>query len=273
MNRLMKLYALYFVLLILLVVLQLIYRPDVKAQVEIESYDMTKVNIVDISHEISKFDIQEAAFIFKNCYKSFPEGTIHVIGVNEELNNDNQHIAIAINNQYIIGPDNGLFSLIFDEIEPQKIVEINITQDTDDLTFATKDIFIKVACHIARGGTLEMIGNIIPDFKNKRSSLNPVIDQNTIKGIVTYIDTYGNAISNIHKDLFKQVGAGRKFYILYGRGNEELKKTDEKYQDVPEGERIALFGTNQLLQISINKGKASELLGLYQFDIIRIEFI
>ena len=54
--------------------------------------------------------------------------------------------------------------------------------------------------------------------------------------------------------------------------NEELKKIHEKYQDVPEGERIALFGTNKLLQISMNKGKASELLGLHQFDIIRIEF-
>ena len=231
-----------------------------------------KANIIDISHEISKFDIQEAAFIFKNCYKNFPEGTIHVIGVNEELHSNTQHIAIEINNQYIIGPDNGLFSLIFNETLPDKIVEINITQDTDDLTFATKDIFIKVACHIARGGTLEMIGNIIPEFKNKRSSLNPVIDQETVKGIIIYIDTYGNAISNIDEDLFKKIGAGREFSILYGRGNEELKKIHEKYQDVPEGERIALFGTNKLLQISMNKGKASELLGLHQFDIIRIEF-
>ena len=47
------------------------------------------INIVDISNEISKFDIHEAAFVFKNCYKNFPEGTVHIIGVNEELTNHN----------------------------------------------------------------------------------------------------------------------------------------------------------------------------------------
>ena len=80
-----------------------------------------EANIVDISHEISKFDIQEASFVFKNCYQNFPDGTIHIIGVNEELNHNTQHVAIKIQNQYIVGPDNGLFALIFNEIMPDKI--------------------------------------------------------------------------------------------------------------------------------------------------------
>ena len=92
-----------------------------------EIYKQIKdINIVDISNDISKFDIQEAAFVFKNCYKNFPDGTVHIIGVNEELTNENQHLAIQINNQFIIGPDNGIFSLIFDEVFPEKIVELNI---------------------------------------------------------------------------------------------------------------------------------------------------
>ena len=61
---------------------------------------LPEINIVDISNEISKFDIQEAAFVFKNCYKEFPEGTVHIIGVNDEISVDNQHIALKIDNHF-----------------------------------------------------------------------------------------------------------------------------------------------------------------------------
>ena len=233
---------------------------------------LSDINIVDISNEISKFDIHEAAFVFKNCYKNFPDGTVHIIGINDELSNDNQHIAIEIHDQYIIGPDNGIFSLIFDEITATKIVQLNLSQDTDDLTFSIKDIFVKAACHLARGGTLEMIGSPIPDFKNKGATLKAVTAKDIIKGIIIHIDSYGNAITNIEKETFHRIGSGRNFEILYGRENERLDKIHKKYKDVDEGERLALFSSNNLLEIAMNQGKASELLGLHYFDTIRIEF-
>ena len=84
-------------------------------------------------------------FVFKNCYKNFPEGTVHIIGVNEELTNHNHHLAVEINKQFIIGPDNGIFSLIFDEIYPDKIFKLNIPFESNFMTFSIKDIFVK-AC-------------------------------------------------------------------------------------------------------------------------------
>ena len=62
---------------------------------------LSDINIVDISNEITKFDIQEAAFVFKNCYKEFPEGTVHIIGVNDEISVDNHHIALKIDNHFL----------------------------------------------------------------------------------------------------------------------------------------------------------------------------
>ena len=243
------------------------------ALVKAEIYkQLEEINIVDISHQISKFDIQEAAYIFKNCYKNFPNNTIHIIGVNEEITNEHQHIAIEIDNQYIIGPDNGIFSLIFNEMKPDKIVRLNISQESNDFTFAIKDVFVKAACHIARNGTLEMIGNNLFDIQIKKSSIKAVIDKNSIRGIITYIDSYGNATTNIDKATFKKIGLNRDFAILYGRENERLVKISQKYKDVPEGERLAIFSSNNLLEICINQGKANELLGLNQFDIIRVEF-
>ena len=230
------------------------------------------INIVDISNEITKFDIQEAAFVFKNSYKHFPEGTVHIIGINDELSNENHHLAISINNQFIIGADNGMFSLIFDEIYPDKIIQLNIELESDNLTFAIKDVFLKAACHLIRGGTLEMLGTQIPDFQNKAASLKAVTTKNSIKGTIIHIDSYGNATTNINEETFNRVGLGKDFEILYGKETERIVKIRKKYKDVDEGERLALFSTDGFLEIAMNQGKANELLGLYMYDIIRIEF-
>ena len=245
------------------------YISIIKGEIYKQSPD---INIVDISNEITKFDIQEAAFIFKNSYRHFPNGTVHIIGVNEELTNEHQHIAMSVNNQFIIGPDNGIFSLVFDDILPDKIVQLDIPLESDVLTFAIKDVFIKAACHLVRGGTLEMLGNKISEFQTKSSSLKAVVSRNMIRGIILHIDSYGNATTNIDKDTFNRIGIGRDFEIYYGKETEKITKIRNKYKDVSEGDRLALFSTKNWMEIAINQGKANELLGLANYDIIRIEF-
>ena len=118
--------------------------------------ELPDARIVDISHNIAPFNITETAYILKNAYKSFPEGSIHIIGVDSELNKENKHIALLLDNHYFICPDNGVISLLATAIKPQKIVEINI-HDRVETSFPVLHVFVKVACHIARGGTLEVI--------------------------------------------------------------------------------------------------------------------
>ena len=113
------------------------YKRPLCAIIKGEIYNVKDINIVDISNDISKFDIRRL-FVFKNSYRNFPDGTVHIIGVNDELSNENQHLAVQIDNQFIIGPDNGIFSLIFEEIFPDKIVELNIPIESDILTFTSK---------------------------------------------------------------------------------------------------------------------------------------
>ena len=114
--------------------------------------------------------------------------------------------------------------------------------------------------------------SVISDFQNKGTRLKAVTGKDIIQGIVAHIDSYGNAITNIDKETFNKIGLGREFEILYGRENEKLNKIHKKYKNVDEGERLALFSSNGLLEIAMNQGKANELLGLHYFDIIRIEF-
>ena len=243
--------------------------------------------IVDISHQISPFNITETAYILKNAYKNFPEGTIHIVGVDSELNEHNKHIALLLNGHYFVCPDNGLISMIASEINPSKIVEINIHNRLES-SFSVLDVFVQVAAHISRGGTLEVIGKPLETYK-KLFELQPKISSNasSIFGNVIYIDNYGNVISNITEKIFKEVGKGRKFTLSASRYT--FEKINYKYSDIvdfskdsdftqSDGNKLAIFNSAGFIEIAIYKsnlttvGGASSLLGLDDRDSIKLEF-
>lgn len=248
--------------------------------------ELPDANIVDITHEISPFNITETAYILKNAYKSFPDKTIHVIGVDSELSVDNKHIALELDNHYFICPDNGLISMIASEINPTKIVEINI-HDRIESSFPVLDVFVQVASHIARGGSLNVIGREIETYK-KIVEIKPKVNeqQTIISGGVIYIDNYGNVITNISKKQFNTIGKGRDYKVtarrytfskIYNRYNEivNFSVTDKRQYD---GEKLAIFNSAGFLEIAIYRsnletvGGASTLLGLEYRDTITIEF-
>ena len=142
--------------------------------------ELPDVRIVDISHSINPFSITEAAYIIQNAFNSFPKGSIHIIGIDSELNPENKHIALKLDGHFFVCADNGIMSLIAAEIVPEKIVEINI-HDRIETNFPVLDVFVQVACHIARGGTLEVIGKTIQNIKHL-TGLKPVVntDENQI---------------------------------------------------------------------------------------------
>lgn len=232
--------------------------------------EMPTATVVDISHEVPKFDIAQAAFIVANSFREFPEGSIHIIGVNPEETPETPHVVVVFDGHYFIGADNGIFSLIFEK-EPQRIMELTLSQDTDFLTFPTKDVFVKAACHLARGGTLSIIGKPLEKL-NERMMLRAVVDGNTIRGMVIYIDSYGNVITNITSHLFKKIGRGRPFTIQFRVSRYNITHIHNTYKDVPEGEKLALFGSTGFLEVAINHGNANGLLGLRLNDIVRVEF-
>lgn len=248
--------------------------------------ELSDAKIVDITHEISPFNITETAYILKNSYKSFPDGTIHIVGVDSELSRDNKHIALELDNHFFVCPDNGLISMIASEIKPTKIVEINI-HDRIESSFPVLDVFVQVACFIARGGNLTVIGKEIQEFK-KLIEIQPKVNQaqNQIVGGVVYIDNYGNVITNISKKMFQDVGKGRRFKATARRYS--FTKIFTKYNEVTgdsahdsiqyDGSKLAIFNSAGFLEIAIYRsnlgtvGGASTLLGLNYRDAITIEF-
>jgi len=250
--------------------------------------ELPEVRIVDISHLISPFNVPEAAYIIQNAYSSFPEGTIHVIGIDSELNPENKHIAVKLDGHYFICANNGIMSMICQEIAPEKIVEINI-HDRVASSFPVLDVFVNVACHIARGGTLEVIGKIIADIKPIKN-LNPFVndDKTQIIGSVIYVDNYGNVITNIKRNFFETIKKTRKFEI--SARHYKFRTILEKYSDIVnfdtpeekryvEGKKLVVFNSSGYLEIAVYKsdlgsvGSASSLLGLKLRDTVTVNFL
>lgn len=250
--------------------------------------ELTDVRIVDISHSVSPFSIPEAAYIIQNAYSSFPKGTIHIIGIDSEINEENKHIAIKLDDHYFLCANNGIMSMVCSEIAPEKIVEINI-HDKIETSFPVLDVFVKVACHIARGGTLEVIGKLIENIKPIKNIIPFVNEEkNQIIGNVIYIDNYGNVVTNIKRTFFETIQKGRDFEVN-ARGY-KFNKIHQKYSDIvnfkipidkrnDEGRGLAVFNSSNYMEIAIYKsnsatvGSASTLMGLKMRDTVTINFL
>lgn len=249
--------------------------------------ELSEVQLVDITHAISPFNIQECAYILKNSYTSFPEGTIHIVGVDAEPTPENKHIAVLVDGHYFIGADNGVIGLITSSHKPEKVVEINIPNPVHG-SFPVLDVFVKVACHLARGGTLEVVGRPTGQLKElKEFSARVTNEGNTLVGSVIYIDNYGNVVTNIQKSLFEAYRAGKKFEIqvrnkklteIYHKYSEIINFEQEPQKRKGAGDLLALFNSSDYIELAIYKsdlntvGGASTLLGLDYRDTILVNF-
>ena len=250
--------------------------------------NLNDAKIVEISNEVSPFNIMEAAYILENAYKSFPEKSVHIIDVDSEKTVEKKHIVVCLDNHFFISSDNGILSILCQNINPEKIFEININDQTDEID-SSSNIFSKVACHLAKGGKPELIGKEIFEIKPVKN-LKPFIneDLSQIVSSVIYIDNFGNVITNLKKNVFEEIRKGRLFEISVR--NYKFKRIYNKYSDIvdysiqinqrnDEGKGLVVFNSSDLLQISIyrsnpkNVGSASSLMGLKLYDSVTVSFM
>jgi S-adenosyl-L-methionine hydrolase (adenosine-forming) len=223
------------------------------------------LQIVDISHNIKQFDIVQGAFVLKNAYASFPEGTIHVITVNNSQEG-RAFICFQYERQYFIGPDNGIFSLIFPTIpEAWRLDPVEASP------FSIQKSIAEAVAHIAAGKPIFEVGLPAGELV-QRIALQPVISTSQIRGSVIYVDHYENVTINITKELFEKVRNGRRFAVFFKR-NDPITILSQHYTDVPVGEPLCLFNAAGLLEISVSMGTASSLLGLKLDDMVQVDFL
>lgn len=193
----------------------------------------------------------------RNAWHTFPEGTIHIIGVDSIESEKHPHVIVKSEGHYFIGADTGLIALILDK-EPEKIISISVNQDSGYFTFPSRDRFAKVAAILALGEDMESLGAPLQSL-NPKTLLQPDFDGKTIYGKVMHIDHYENIFVNITDKFVRDSIGNKAFRVVCKRDVIPLVKA---YGDVREGFTCALFASNGFLQIAVNRGRAASLLGV-----------
>lgn len=233
-------------------------------------------SVVDLNHQIPPFNISMAAFVVKNAYNFFPEGSIHIIDVSTEPSDGEGFIAIRNNGHYFLCANNGIAGLLFQD-DPETAVRIDKFQTDKEpvttpsfTTFAGISVLAPSAALLSQGEDISLLGNHADLIK--QIPLRPAIDESVISGSVIYIDSYQNTITNITRELFERIGKGRSFEILVQSNYYKIKRLNRFYNETSPGELLALFNSLDLLEIAIYKGNAAELLNLGINSTVRVKF-
>jgi S-adenosyl-L-methionine hydrolase (adenosine-forming) len=220
--------------------------------------------IIDNAGSIPAFNISHASFIIRNTYNNYPKGTIHIICVHSEAGKNQDHLIVKSKDHFFIGTDNGIFNLILNA-DPDEVVKINPTGISDEL-----EIFAKAASDIISGKKPSELGKSVKTL-SERIPLRATIDKDVIIGSIIFIDSYGNAISNITREVFYRVFENKDYRILIQSNKNFTDEISDRYSDVPVGELLARFNQLDLLEISINGADVSELLSITVGSAVRVD--
>ncbi|WP_422360151.1 SAM hydrolase/SAM-dependent halogenase family protein [Reichenbachiella sp.] len=243
------------------------YVAAVKASILKEN---PNINIVDISHQIAVGDVGHAAFVLDAVFRDFPEGTVHLFAVSNTTKRIVKNVAVKLENHIFIGEDSGLISLLSDE-RPAAVVDINGVKPVRS-PFIAKTLFGPLAGKVASGKDIQDFGKRLEDIERLMPS-RAKATKKQIAGNVIRIDHYGNLITNIMKtdfDAIWKINDNFPYVINFRR--EKVLQLHNHYSDVTSGECFVLFNSMGRLQIGINQGRGSELLGLMIGDQVFIDF-
>lgn len=219
------------------------------------------VRLVDISHDIPPQDVMAGAWVVRNAAMLFPQGTVHLVVVDPGVGTSRSPVALKIDDQFFVGPDNGIFSLIGEDFEYTAVTLDNkkFWRPEPSNTFHGRDIFAPIAAHISTGVSMAELGSPLESVVTYRWAM-PISDKDGIQGWIVHIDRFGNLISNIPQSLIRKTIGHSRFRIYVG--NTILNGIEVTFGSVHDGEPVAYIGSSGKLEIAINKGNAKEMLGV-----------
>lgn len=225
------------------------------------------VRIVDITHLISPHNIEQAAFVLKNAFVHFPDGTIHVAVVDPGVGSERAALLVLAGRQLFLAPDNGLLKYVFD-LHPNATV-YHLTNEAYfhkpvSLTFHGRDVFAPVAAHLARGVRPESAGKRFDGFIRDQVR-RPVIKTGETTGEILYIDGFGNAVTNIEAaavEAFEKTEVRIKRFVIRG-----IRRT---YSERDKEQPLAVIGSHGNVEIAVNQGSAERVLRLCAGDSVTV---
>lgn len=229
-----------------------------------------KIKIVEITHEISPFNILEGALLLNSFYQFFPRGTIHLVVVDPGVGGKRKGILVRTDNYFFVGPDNGVLSFIYDREKVREMINLTNSEyflGKPSSTFHARDIFAPVSAYLSLGVKLGEFGSPTQGcYKFKLP--DPVYRKDYLMGEIIYIDRFGNLITSISSELIQE----RK-RVQISIKNKKINHLSQYYEEEKEGKLLALIGSSNFLEIAVNQGNAQKLLKAETGDKVEIEKI
>jgi hypothetical protein len=216
--------------------------------------------LVDLSHEVPPQDIRAGALILAAAAPYFPPGAIHLAVVDPGVGSGRRALAARCRGQFWVGPDNGLFHLIFHQASPLTMVSLEnpiYFRPQVAATFHGRDIFAPVAAHLSLGVDLSSLGPQISDPVPLKMP-EPHIDAEAIRGEIIYLDQFGNLVSNIPAGVVTAWLGEQEANLEIGPV--KIRGLARTYTDVPPGEFLALVGSHGFLEIACTMDNAARRL-------------
>jgi len=214
-----------------------------------------QLRIVDVTHSIKSGDVKGAAFVLLNYFETFPPGTVFMVVVDPTVGSSRKPVCMHAGGYFFVGPDNGVFSYVMDKLKNFAVREISLQPGKAiSSTFHGRDIFAPAAARLARGGDFNAMGQLVLEPVSFEI-LRPIFNKGTIQSEVTFIDKYGNCLTNIRSEHLNSIPAQNSFAELKSGRKIPFKKF---YAEVEPGEALCLLGSADWLEISLNGGNAEK---------------
>ena len=216
--------------------------------------------IIDITHQVSAFEITEAAFVIAEVYRYFPTKTVHLVVIDPGVGTARRPIIAEAAGQFFVAPDNGVLSMIYTR-EKHKVRAV--TSDKHFLkpvsrTFHGRDVFAPTAAHLAKGAPPPRVGRRIEVYCRLRFAEPQRIGKRVWQGTVLKTDHFGNLITNLHVAEFPTL-ADRPFQLHCGTVT--IDHLNATFAEGAAGEPLVVVGSSGFLEIVANQGSAAKILG------------
>ena len=229
-----------------------------------------RLNLVDITHQVTSQDILGAALLLKSSYRFFAPNSIFLTVVDPGVGSSRKALAIQTKNYFFVGPDNGILSLAACADGIKKIVELKNKKfflKGVSHTFHGRDIFAPVAAYLSLGKGIDAFGKRQDSLK-KIALPMPLVKKDQLIGEVVYIDKFGNLVTNIDEAQFNRfIGNNSAQLSIKGR---HIKTLAKSYADVRPGRPVMIFGSFGLLEISLSYACAQKILGAKKGTVVSL---
>lgn len=226
-----------------------------------------EAKIIDITHDVPKFDVIRAALILRATYKWFPSGTIHVVVVDPGVGTSRKSIVIQTKNYFFIGPDNGVLSLAADDDGAITAREILPSGETS-YTFHGRDLFAPTAAKLSMGMSLSEVGPIVVNY-NRINLPRPIISGNNITATAIYVDSFGNVFTNITRENI-DAEYGSQLLVELENGIHLTLTLEKSYGYVAQGKELAVINSEGYLELAVNRGSFADKYGVSPGQLIKL---